>query len=335
LIRWSRLAAPNNPVYPYLQARAFSPSIFVLFGPNPSKTPGNTDPRVLLEAALRIDADYLPALYAYVMSKAEFEQRMGGLAWLAAKDPDNAEPYYLMAFEQFTALSKGREVTEASDKEAFELSPQEWQSICDLIGKGNRCRTFEWRTARAPSTRDIQISTRGRLWPAQAAASYCEESNLGGTADSRYDPHAMLSGAVARQLARQAKWAARAASKSGDDAKALRYLTVIMDFGSKYSLCEPLRMLPFLVGDAIWAISEREAENVLKKTGDKTALEKLTAQKLARKAACKQLMPLMNKYVVHVNDIRVSKTDRLFYNDPAIEEAGMGKILAGLKHPGP
>ena len=93
--------------------------------------------RPILERVLTIDAHYLPALYAYALTKPTHELRMGALKQLASVDSENAEPYYLMAVELFTHYTAGRHVSEASDFNAFDLTQAQWRSISDLINKGN------------------------------------------------------------------------------------------------------------------------------------------------------------------------------------------------------
>lgn len=333
LLRTAAEIAPNEPSYWYLLARHvgyFSPA---MYGWDEASVPSNPRHRALLERTLRVDPSYLPALYSYAMSKPTHEERMRALEMLATKDPDNAEPYYLMALECFRDITEGRKITEASDREAFEMSQKEWEQVSCYIEEGNACGAFVWRKAEVPSTRDLHVSTHGKLWPARALQNHIRITfnYFGATADSSGCPQEIGGGAVWRQLSRQAKWAAKAADKAGDKTRGLHYLKVMMDCAHKYAGCQPEQTIPLLVGGAIWMISESTAVEIYKRSNDLDAVKKLRAEEAAWKSAFKQCMPLLKKYDIKVKSVKTSRTEYLSYNDYSIEEAGIRKILAGLR----
>jgi hypothetical protein len=287
--------------------------------------------RHLLELALRVDPDYLPALYAYAMSKPSHDKRMQALDWLVIKDADNAEPYYLMAIERFFATMKNRKLTAASNWEAWDMSHQEWGRISDFVEKGNRCSTFEWRAVQVPSARDLKLSTRGRLWPARAVENTLKSvlDVYGGTAEWCYRPQSR--GSYFQGDACQAKWASRAASKAGDSEAALRYLTVMMDRSYKIASCKPERMECFVQMMLEWEVAETAAIELYKKSNNLAAVRKLRAEEPVWQRACEQCAQLLARQSITVKSVKVSRKDYLTYNDYAIEEAGMKKILAGLR----
>ena len=334
LLRSATDACPNDAKYWYMTARGQLPSWFVSDGDisAPSVTVALARGRALLERSLKCDPHYLPALYAYATSEPMHDQRIKALRSLAALDSDNAEPCYLLAIEEFRDITRGRKITEVSDHEAFQMSQSEWQTVSDLIEQGNNRPCFEWRTAATPNTTDLVISVHGKKWPAAAVKSYAElySTICGGSADAALDPHGMCTGSIWRQLARQANWAAKEASKNGDNAKALHYTSVMMNLGYRYAACKPERMMPLLMGRAIWGISKSGAVDTLAKTKDDAGLRKLEAEEKAWKDAIGQCMPLMKSYTVTVRSIKISPTEYLTYNDSAIEEAGVKEILAGL-----
>ena len=289
--------------------------------------------RLLLERALRADPAYLPALYAYATTKPTHDSRMQALNWLAALDADNAEPYYLMAIEQHCHVATdGKRPQPDDDLGAFTLSLEEWQPIFDLIEEGNRRPEFTWRVPSLPSPQDVRVTSGGNSWPQAAVTSFLPLGMelWGSPGDVQFDPHA-VTGAIWRQLARQAVWASRLASKSGDSTRALSYLTVMMDLGYKSAGCKPERMGPLLMGKAIWDTGEDEAVRILGPGNNEAAVSKLEAEKGAWKSACQQCGPLLEKTNVTVKQVRISRSEYLTYNDYAIEEAGMKRILAGLK----
>lgn len=332
-----RVAAQTNPSdahYWYMLAHRVGYFDPATYGWDETSVPLNPRHRALLERSLRTDPSYLPALYAYATSKPTHEARMRALEMLAIKDPDNAEPYYLMALERFRDITKGRKITEASDREAFEMSQDEWDQVSGYIEKGNARKAFIWRAANVPSTRDIEVATRGKVWPARAAQNHLQITFIysGDTADSASGcPQAITGGAIWRQLCRQAKWAAKAADKAGDKKRALHYLEVMMNSARVYAGCQPEQMIPLLVGCAMWEICERTATDLHNNNGELAQIDSLKAEERSWKDAVKQCMPLLRKYDVKVPGVKMSRNECLSYNDYAIEEAGMKNILAGLR----
>lgn len=320
---------PSNPVYPYLLARMNAK------GDWGAGEVDYTPARPFLERSLKADPNYLPALYALAMSEATHQQRMEALQGLTRIDANNAEPYYLMAMESFFEITKGRKITAATDRDAFEMSQQEWTQVSDLIEKGNARSVFEWRAPASPSTRDVRITYKGKVWPEQAVQGFAQltlhTDYLAETADSRFSPLSISGNAYWRQLARQAMWAARNASKSGDNDRALHYLTVMMGCGRKYAGCKPERMTTFLVGECIWQIAGSTAEEVLEKKPDATMLTDLRSKKAEWKAGCNQLPALLKRSNITVKSIKISREEYLTYNDYAVEEAGVRKIVASLR----
>lgn len=114
--------APNDTLYVYMLACSKVRANFL------SQDDDYTAVRPLLERALEIDPNYLPALYAYAMTKPAHAQQMDALNHLAEIDSNNALPYYLMAFEEYETITKDRKVTKASNFDACDLTQAEWQS---------------------------------------------------------------------------------------------------------------------------------------------------------------------------------------------------------------
>lgn len=331
LLRYAAETSPNNPRYWYLLARCYSLNLSIDTWGFMS---GNSDSqyRLLLERSLRVDPDYLPALYAYAMSRPSHEQRMQTLNLLTAKDPDNAEPYYLMAIESFKEITKNRKAVDTRGYYAYQMLQQEWDQISGLIEKGNACSVLQWRTTELPSTRDLAIRTRGKAWPANAVKNWLALSHdlFGDTGDSRYRPQRGLN-ACWRMLASEADLIATGASKTGDNAKAMRYLEVAMDLGYKLAFSEPERYMSWSAGYGTWSIAQKPAVEILKRSGDMQAAWALDKERVAWREGVHQCLGLIEAYSVTIKDVKLSRTDYLSYNDYSKEEAFMKRILSGLK----
>ena len=341
LLRQAAAITPKDPLYWYLLAENYNSLYRSLDFPESgaSKLIKSTTERSrqLLEQSLAIDPNYLPALYAYAASKPTHNLKMQALGKIADLDTDNAKAYYMMAIEQYCALTKDRHITKESDSTAFDMTDSEWASVIDLIHKGNERPILHAVGGRLPSTRDISITTGGKRWPDAAVQSILKLSiwtYYSGTANAPVGTGMdMSSNAISRQIARQAAWQAKLMTERGTATDAIQMLEDIRGYAYKFSALEPNDMDAFLVGDAIRALAGEELSILFKQTGDKEQLNQLQEEDREWKNAVKKCASLLNKEQVTIKSIRISPTDYLQYNDHDTEEAGMLEILLllGLK----
>ena len=167
---------PEDPLYPFLLAQrkvsyregdgepVLPRPPPALSGP-PSWVRDYSHARPFLEHCLQLDSSYLPAQYAYAMRKPTYELRMKALERVARLDPDNARPYYLMAYETWTKVSEGRRILEESGNNAFDVTQAEWKTVSELIAMGNERRALDWQHERIPSAYPLADgSGRRRPW---------------------------------------------------------------------------------------------------------------------------------------------------------------------------
>lgn len=316
---------PSNPAYPYLLARLK----IKMVDWNKAKA-DYSFARPFLQRSLKSDPSYLPTLYMLAMIEPTHERRMESLQRLTVADAGNAQPYYLMAMDTWLEISKGRKITQRGDLWAFDVSLQEWDQVSDLIEKGNRCTAFVWRSPATPSVRDIRISFGGRQWPERAVESYAQMA-LESTATSFFSPQAISSGASWRQLAKQARWAAKRAHKDGDSDRARRYLNVMMRLSHRYAGCKPERIVCFYDGRGMWGLAESTAEEIAKAEADADSLAGLKKRKEAWCAAVDQCKALLDRTCRVEKDLKLPGGISFLYNDYAAEEEGVRKIVAGLR----
>lgn len=245
--------------------------------------------RLRLERALAADPSYIPALYAYVLSKPNHDQRMQGLKRLAALDADNAKPYYLMALESYQETTRDRSIVNR-DLGAYPISRAEWQAVIGFIREGNQRSAFHADEVRLPFTADLRVRLSGKVLPqADLDTGILVEVDAlrsgGQLADA---PLSFSAAARFRQLARQAHWEAGQAYRQGRSAEGLDMLEVVKTFGAKYAASEPHSLLHMSVGCAIRFIADDEQAAILKATGNESAARALQAESLADKSLMNQ-----------------------------------------------
>jgi hypothetical protein len=289
LLRSAAEVSPRDPRYWYFSAITRDSYVLETRGYAASEK-AKPAYRALLERALTVDPSFLPALYAYVVSQPTHKQRMQGLEKVAALDPDNAKPYYLMALELYQETTKGRTIIRSSGFQPYPLSHQEWQSVLDLIRQGNQQPSFHANAVRLPSATDLRIRVSGKAVPPAdseiailVAVDACRNTDF---ADAPCD---FSTAAYSRQLARQADWEARQAYKQGRLAEALDMLEVIRAFGVKYAVSEPRGLVQLSVGCAIRLIADYEQAAILKAAGDGSAARALKTENRACENVIKQM----------------------------------------------
>ena len=129
-------------------------------------------------------------------------------------------------------------------------------------------------------------------------------------------------------MARQAVWAAKVARKNGDRASAMDFLQTARKFAHKYAVCKPRRIIPFLVGRAMWSIVVEQEVEILRETGDAERLQAIERERTDWIAAIEELRTLVDETSVTVESVKAAPGADLVYTDYAAEEAGVEKVLA-------
>lgn len=297
-------AAPRNPDYFYILAcmhRLGHPS----------------NPRWLLERALTANPDYLPALYSYSTEKPTYKERRQAFERLAAMDPNNAQPYYLMALDLQNSIVKDRKLIEASDWNAFPMTQAELNSVLDLVRKGNEQPVFHNPRPRLPSARDIVVTCDRQQWSQQTT-----EENIAGFLEA-LEVGDFAYGARSRQLARQAAWQAKILSRAGRNKEAVELIEPVRAYSKRYAAQDPPRMISFLIASAIRSIVTYEEADILRRSRDAVAIRQLEEEHKAWKGALSEVKSLQESSYTSTG-LATSK------GGVSAEEAGMRKILAGL-----
>lgn len=285
-----------------------------------------------LNHALKLDPNYLPALYRCAIQMPTLDEQLQELERIAEIDNYNAKPYYMMAILKFNSIVKGRKVTEESDLNAFPMSDEEWKSVSDLIAKGNTRPEYSATLVEVPSTRDIKVSTGGNVWPDAAVRNVlCLSINemlpslvLDGA------PVSMSVSAVSRQFARQACWKALELNRKGRKTEALETLQVMYGYSDKYAASTPNRMIQFLNAASVRSIT-RHAEIVVQQNpANRERLLELNQDRLAWRESIESFKPAMEKSLITVRSVKVSPKEYLQYNDFSVEEEAVQKALKRL-----
>ena len=309
-LREAARLVPNDPVYWYQQA---------------------SSNRKLLERALAVDPNYLPAIYRYALTKPTHEQQMQALEDIAKIDMDNAKPYYIMALLKFGWIREGRLPTKESQYTAFAMTGEEWDSVTELIKQGNARPVLRATTARIPSVSDIRVSTGGKVWPDAAVQSNLEttlnEMNLG---DLDVMPWTITFNAVSRQLLRDAAQRAREFYWKGERDKALETLDTAYRFCDKFASCEPHRVIPILVAHAMRSIAEHAEVQIQQVPANRARLLELYNRKIADRKALKAFAPLLERQSVTLKDVKTSPSEGLLYIDYQAEEELATRMLMDL-----
>ena len=281
--------------------------------------------RRLLERSLAIDSDYLPALYSYAISKPTHELQMQALARIATLDRDNAKPYYLMAIEEFQAISEDRGMAAESDGMAYDFSDPEWDRVLSLVSKGNERPAFLATMARVPSVRDIELKAEGETFSAKRHMFVLQDA-VEASSDIESAPLAIIFGTWARALARQAYWQAKRAFKSGKTDAALDSLGAVRQFAAKYACSQPRRAVSFLTAKAVRRIVTLQELDILQQTGDADRIQAFERESEAWENAQAQVKKM-------IDDQLAARAKEPMPQDTRVaEESTMEKILteAGL-----
>lgn len=261
LLREAALVAPKEPKY-WLLAGLFQDPVHF----------SNKVYRMRLERSLSIDPNYLPALYAYVASKPTYAQRMLGLHRLAALDPDNAKPYYMMAIELYLHTTENRPIVDRN-LGAYKVSHDEWQAVVDLIREGNSRARFNAVLVDAPSGRDLSVRMRNHGISAEdvdaGITDYIEDYGL--SEDTGFFPLSFPCAARCPQIARQAGFEARHAYRQGESKEAMDTLDVMKMFAFRYAASEPRKLVQVSIGCAIRFIADAAEADILKAMGNESA----------------------------------------------------------------
>jgi hypothetical protein len=299
MLRRAAQLAPRDPLYWYLSAITRPSYLTVTSGR--FVPPAKTQPacRRLLERSLAVDPSYLPALYAYVMTKPTYEQRMQGLHRLSILDSDNAKPYYLMAIECYEEA--GKTCASNCDAQSYVMSREKWQTVIDLIREGNKRPAFHADVVRVPSTADLRARARGKaLSPAELGWSILQITDaFRRCADCADAPVSIVTSPGLRQLAHQVRWEAGQAYKQDRQAEALDMLDVIKELGSKYAASEPRGLGQLCTGSTIRVMADDKQADILRAAGDEASLRRLameTASWMAARTRSLKLRELQHKY---------------------------------------
>lgn len=321
LLRRAAELAPRDPLYWYLSAATHYSYVLGTRGYVPFEKIRPAY-RALLERALAVDPNYIPALYAYVLTKATYGQRMEGLQRLASLDSDNAKPYYLMAVESYREASKTCRWN--CGTQSYTMSREKWQSVLDLIRQGNQRSVFRADALRLLSTADVRARAGSKALSRAdlATAIVLVVGNL--RSDHGDAPLSFGTSPLLRQLAHQVHWEAGQAYKQGRRADALDMLSVVKELGAKYAASEPRGVLQLAAGSTVWLIAAFKEEDIYEAAGDKAALRSLAAETAKWKAANKRARELFqesSEYDISLSEWK-QRRDR--------EQAEVAKVLQGL-----
>lgn len=284
--------------------------------------------RLALEKSLAVDPNYLPSLYAYAMTKPTYEQKMQGLQRIASVCPDNAEPYYVMADLACREATKDKKgAGKESDYTAFDMTDAQWNGVLDLLRKGNSCPVLRITMARAPSVRDVRVTTCGKAWPEAATTNLLWMAMI----DLGPSPFPCVPGttnAAVRQIARQASWEARKAYWRGDRHKALEMIHVVREFTTRMTTSQPYGLVRLLTGRCASSIVTSAEVQILQIPPDRTRLLQMHQEKVRWNRMMREdAQAVLKASTVTVKDIMLSPKQPLMYPDHAVESAGVEKML--------
>lgn len=316
LIKTAAELVPTDPTYVYYQ---ISPDGDPEYGSDHVAADAK-----LLKQALKLDPNYLPALYQSAMLKPSVDEQLKDLEHIADIDKDNAKPYYLMAVLLYRHLTDGKEPIPESDGMAKPISEQDWSRIIGYIKQGNSRPSLRATKARIPALNSIEVYSSNKKWPRKAVESTFVMMNEytwdRGFADYPFD---LVSCMIVRQLTVQSHWHSRHLNTQGNRAAALDELATIHGFGDKIAATEPFKMTFLQTGAAI----NRIAWDAEFKMGQS---DELLKSNILKWSVVPEPKPKSADYIVDVKDVYILAGQNLAYIDCQKEADDVLQLLKKL-----